>query len=76
MLRGDLLLRLERFEEAAVTYRAVVALEPRSADAWANLGRSLLRLGRREEARDAVSRALAIDAKNPAAGEVGRELGR
>ena len=46
MLRGDLLLHLERFDDATAAYRAVIEVDPRSADAWANLGRSLARQGR------------------------------
>ena len=76
MLRGDLLLHLERFADATAAYRAVIDVEPRSADAWANLGRSLAREGRSEEAEQAVKRALEIDAKNGAALEVRRELER
>ena len=67
MLRGDLLLHLERFADASAAYRAVIDVEPRSADAWANLGRSLVARGRRAEAKKAVERALAIDAGNAAA---------
>ena len=76
MLRGDLLLHLERFDDATAAYRAVIDVEPRSADAWANLGRSLARQGRAEEAEQAVARALEIDARNAVALEVKRELDR
>ncbi len=76
MLRGDLLLRLERFDDATAAYRAVIEVDPRSADAWANLGRSLARQGRVAEAEQALARALEIDARNAAALEVRRELAR
>jgi tetratricopeptide (TPR) repeat protein len=75
MMRGDLLLRLDRFDEAATAYQAVLEVAPRSADAWANLARALGRLGRREEAERALRQALDLDGASAAALDVARELG-
>ena len=75
ILRGDLLLSLERFAEAAETYRTVLDAEPHSPDAWTNLGRALAGLGRRAEAEEALRRALELDAAHPAAGALLREIG-
>jgi tetratricopeptide (TPR) repeat protein len=76
MLRADLLLHLERPADAEAAYRAVIEVDPRSADAWANLARALARLGRSGESAVAVARALVIDPRNAAALEVKRELAR
>jgi len=45
---------------AAETLEKLIALHPRNADAWNNLGIARAQLGRREEARVAFQRALAI----------------
>lgn len=49
--------RLGDHERAIASSRRVLALEPRSPHAWTNLGMALRALGRREEARDAFTRA-------------------
>ena len=54
-------------ERAAEAYRRAIALEPRFAEAHANLGAVLARPGRYEEAVAAYGRALAIDPKLKAA---------
>jgi tetratricopeptide (TPR) repeat protein len=50
----------EDFERAAEAYRHAIELEPRFAEAHANLGIVLARLGRYDEAISAYARALAI----------------
>src|SRR5690606_19802100 len=50
-----------RFERALRSYRSAVEIEPRFASAWQDLGATLLRLGRVDEAREAFERA--IDAR-------------
>ncbi|HVR29152.1 MAG TPA: tetratricopeptide repeat protein, partial [Thermoanaerobaculia bacterium] len=74
MLRGDLLLDSQRFGEAEAAYRSVLEVAPRSADAWANLARALVALGKRREAQDAAGAALAIDPSHAAARELRRDL--
>ncbi len=54
--RGD-------FDNAAEAYRRAIEIEPKLAEAHANLGAVLARLGRYEEAVSSIERALAI---NPA----------
>ena len=58
--RGNVLVKLKRYHEAAAAYREAVRLEPRSADAHNNLANALLRLERPQEAESACRRALAI----------------
>lgn len=58
--RGD-------YAGSEVAARRAVELDGKSAPAWANLAMSLILLGRRDEARDAARRALAIDASDPVA---------
>ncbi|MEO8033012.1 MAG: hypothetical protein ABI837_01160 [Acidobacteriota bacterium] len=52
--------RAGRDAEAAIVYRQALRFDPGSSDAFNNLGWSLARLGFRDEARDALMRALAI----------------
>ena len=52
---------LERFEEARASYAAVLALEPRRADALNNLGLALMRLERPAEALDELRRGARVD---------------
>ena len=54
-------------DSAAEAYRRAIEIEPRFAEAHANLGAVLARLGRYEEAVSSVERALAINPKLTAA---------
>lgn len=58
--RGNALYAGGRKEEAVRAWRATVSVHPDFADAWNNLAQALLDLGRRDEARAAVVRALAL----------------
>ena len=61
--RGD-------FAGSEVAARRAVELDGKSAPAWANLAMALLMLGRRDEAREAATRALALDQADPVARHV------
>jgi choline-sulfatase len=50
----------QRFAEAVPLLRQIVAENPRMADAWENLGQSLQKLGRREEALAAYKKAMDV----------------
>lgn len=52
--------RLRRYEEAIALYRRAVDLAPSHADAWTNLGLTLLELGDGAGAREALERAVAV----------------
>jgi tetratricopeptide (TPR) repeat protein len=68
--RGYALLKLERYAEAAESFRRVVALDsPFAADAHVNLAVSLAQLGRRQEAVQSLEKALAINPNNQLARE-------
>ncbi len=56
-----------RLEDAAVAYRAALAIAPDRAVPWIALGRVLLRLGEPEEALEACDRALALVPEDDAA---------
>jgi cytochrome c-type biogenesis protein CcmH/NrfG len=43
------------------SYAEALKLDPRSVEGWVKYGESLLRLGRREEARIAFEKALKLD---------------
>lgn len=53
-----------KWEEAAAINRQVLALDPRSVDAYNRLGKALTELGRYGDARAAYSRTLEIDGAN------------
>ncbi len=46
--------------KAAIAFEQATRFDPTSADAWNNLANALLALGRRDEARSAVLRAIAL----------------
>ena len=54
-----------RFDEAVGLARKAVALDPNDADAYSDLGLSLLRTGDEKEARATLERAWALDKSNP-----------
>jgi len=53
-----------RYEEAAQYYRLALKEKPDYADAWLNLGKTLIQAGDCEGAADAINRLLAIDPDN------------
>jgi len=57
---GDALMRTGRFRAAATQWAEMARLQPGRFEAWANLGAALLGDGRPAEARDALTRALAL----------------
>lgn len=61
---GSTLLQLQRPREAYRHLRAYVEIARWNAWAWRWLGRACLELGEHEEARDAVTRALALEEAN------------
>ncbi|HEY7817757.1 MAG TPA: sulfatase-like hydrolase/transferase [Vicinamibacteria bacterium] len=63
-LYGQLLIEGGRTEEARQVFESFTALDPESFDAHYGLGVALLGLGRREEAIEALSRAVEIDPRN------------
>ncbi|MCM2310614.1 MAG: tetratricopeptide repeat protein, partial [Steroidobacteraceae bacterium] len=70
---ANFLARLRRYEEAIALYRRAVDLVPSHADAWTNLGLTLLELGDSVGARDALERAVAV---RPASAAAWQGLGR
>jgi tetratricopeptide (TPR) repeat protein len=59
------LMRTGRLREAAQTYRQVLAVQPRHADAWYNLGYLLRQLGDFSSALNAYAQALAYGCSEP-----------
>jgi len=53
---------LRRYDEAVAAYRAALALNPDDAATHANLGRSLLSLGRDPEGLRSLQTAVRLDA--------------
>lgn len=72
--------RADRLDAAAETWRRVVAIEPRRADAWIGLGSVLHALGRSREAAGCFDRALGLEPDHPDAltnlGVLERRLGQ
>jgi putative PEP-CTERM system TPR-repeat lipoprotein len=71
---GVVQLALGRNEEALTSFRKTAAMLPRSADAQYNVARALVGLGRRVQAREALERALALDAGHIPAGTLMAKL--
>ena len=55
---------LQQFGAAAALYRDLIALEPRDANHFANLGATLFKMEKTEEALGALDQALALDPTN------------
>ena len=70
---ANFLTRLRRYEEAIALYRRAVDLVPSHADAWTNLGLTLLELGDAAGACAALERAVAL---RPTAAAAWQGLGR
>jgi tetratricopeptide (TPR) repeat protein len=58
---GDLLVQMNRLEEAGEKYRRCIELFPNQAGGYAGHGRWLVRCGRFDEARDCFAEALRLD---------------
>jgi tetratricopeptide (TPR) repeat protein len=58
---GDLLLQVNRPEEALRCYNSATAIRPATKEAWLGAARALYFLGRLEEAEDFCRRAISID---------------
>jgi tetratricopeptide (TPR) repeat protein len=62
--RGELLWRLERYDEALEALDRAIQLDPDLADAWYNRGEALKAQGRDEEADVAYARAKELGYSN------------
>ena len=77
--RALILKETGRLEDAAADFREVARLQPSDADAWSDLGETLLSLGRPDDALAAWDRALALrpsPALDANRGVALRQLGR
>ena len=63
---GISLNRLERFEQALVSFRTSIALDPGVADVWCNLGLAYFGCQRFEQAHACFAQAITLDARHPA----------
>lgn len=61
MNKGDLLLHLNRTEEAREAFETALSHNPQYTDAHYNLGSALLQMGRRREAEKSYRTALRLD---------------
>ncbi|MBL8227681.1 MAG: tetratricopeptide repeat protein [Bryobacterales bacterium] len=64
-LRGEIEFALGRFQEAALSFTALVTAEPDCGDGHYNLGLALLRTAKWEGAASALQRALRLDRNRP-----------
>jgi len=74
LLSAQEFFRFRQFAAAQALLERAVRLEPRNALAWTNLGACRLALGRVEEARRAVEKALALNPRFPTALNLQREI--
>ncbi len=61
---GDMLMKLQRFTEAATAYQKAIAFVPEHAQAWCGLGQAQLMLGRYEEAVQSFQHGLTVEPDN------------
>jgi tetratricopeptide (TPR) repeat protein len=61
---GVYLAHIGKLNEGETTIRKAIALNPKEALAYINLGNLLDQMGRKKEAEDAYKKALALDSKN------------
>jgi len=64
-LRGAILLKKRRYEEAIKSYEAVLRMVPHFDQLYVGIAEAYLELGRKDEARDALERGLKIEPENP-----------
>lgn len=64
-LKANILTRKGELQEPLEIYRGLTSLEPGSYSNWYNYGAVLSKLGRTEEAENALKQAIMIDAKLP-----------
>lgn len=62
-LRGDIMLRLERYDEASASFARATELDSMVVAAWAGWGQSLLKIGTVEEAIGKLEHALELDSE-------------
>jgi len=67
--KGNVLVRLNRSEEAVVAYNAALARSPGRADVWNSRGEALMTTGNYTAARDSFDKALQIAPEYAAAKE-------
>jgi tetratricopeptide (TPR) repeat protein len=61
MGKGNVYFNMNKLEDAELSYRKAVEVDPEFSDAWNNLGYVLMRLKRCHEAEDAIKRALRLN---------------
>ena len=64
-LLGNAQARSERWQDAAVSFRAALDLEPYRAEHWSDLGSALLNLGNLSGAERSILRSLALEPTHP-----------
>jgi arylsulfatase A-like enzyme/Flp pilus assembly protein TadD len=64
-LRGDIMLRKRRYEDAIRAFEGALRMVPKYDRLYADISEAYLELGRRDEARATIERGLAIEPDNP-----------
>jgi arylsulfatase A-like enzyme/tetratricopeptide (TPR) repeat protein len=64
-LRGDVMLRKRRYQEAIQSFEAALRMVPKYDRLYADISEAYLELGRHSEARAVIERGLAIEPDNP-----------
>jgi Flp pilus assembly protein TadD len=72
---GAVLLRLERWKQAAQAYGRATELAPGAVAAWRGLARARQALGQSQGARDAIERALTLDPRDARSRALLEQLG-
>ncbi|MBD3181479.1 tetratricopeptide repeat protein [Candidatus Poribacteria bacterium] len=64
LMLGDLLIQKKKYEEGIKEYKKVIELKPNSAEGYFRLGRTMLEIGRKEQALVELKNALEFDPDN------------
>ena len=62
--KGDLLMKLHRFEEAKVNFELAVHYDPEEGESWYKLCNAHLQLGNREKAEACFRKVLSVNASH------------
>lgn len=63
--KGNILLQLNRVDDAISSYKRAIEYSPKYAEAYGNLGNAYQEIGDYEAAQSIYSRAISIDPRNP-----------
>jgi len=74
VLRGKILLQAREWAQALVTFDSVIREDDQQAEAWAGAAVANVQLGRTDQARAAIQKAIQVDRENPFVRQIAGQL--